>query len=401
VPRALALPILVGLALISGCGRDSYPDDLDYPVRSGVMVTAAPTPPNPPTAFDTPGELDELLDGADKIDEKVTKNLDASINPEERAEYQKALDALFGKPAAPLVGEIPDNVRDDLQLQPERLALGSKLYRRHCLHCHGLTGDGRGPTAPWVNPHPRDYRRGIFKFGSTSQPYGEVRKPRRADLVRTLQEGIDGTSMPSFRLLPDDEIQALVSYVMHLSIRGQAEFNTMRDELTTGIDEGETIQSTLAKHTKTIARYWWEASFAKDGDKPKYGIEPGAYQTPSGKDGWDRSVRNGYRLFVTSGPSSASCISCHKDFGRSSPLSYDEWGTIIRPADLTLGVYRGGRRPIDLYYRIHSGINGSGMTAFRDALKPEEIWDLVNFLQALPYPQMLPREIRARVYAEP
>jgi mono/diheme cytochrome c family protein len=390
---------LLGLSLLAGCS-DTYPENLTYPVRSGIMIVAAPTPPNPPTQFDRPGEMDALVrDIAQEMEAKrqaFNLNKDLADAP---AQYQGPLDKVFGTPAHPTVNGIEDAVRNDLQLQPEKLALGSKLYRQHCLHCHGLTGDGRGPTASWVNPHPRDYRRGIFKYSSSSQPYGVARKPRRQDLLRTLQEGLDSTSMPSFRLLPADEQEALVSYVIHLSIRGEAELNTMVDQLN-GFDEGENVTTTLAKHTKNITRYWWESSFAKDGDKLQYAIEPGPYPNYTAEQK-RASVQNGFRLFVTSGPTSASCISCHKDYGRQSPLSFDEWGTIVRPLDLTAGIYRGGRRPIDVYYRIHSGINGSGMTAFKDALKAEEIWDLVNFLQALPYPQMLPDEIRSRVYSEP
>jgi mono/diheme cytochrome c family protein len=58
---------------------------------------------------------------------------------------------------------------------------------------------------------------------------------------------------------------------------------------------------------------------------------------------------------------------------------------VVRPANLTLGVYRGGRRPIDLYWRIHVGIPGSNMPANYPALNSEQIWDVVNFLQVLPY----------------
>ena len=45
------------------------------------------------------------------------------------------------------------------------------LYREHCAHCHGITGDGVGPTATFLNPYPRDYRKGQFKFKST--PVGQ------------------------------------------------------------------------------------------------------------------------------------------------------------------------------------------------------------------------------------
>jgi hypothetical protein len=44
---------------------------------------------------------------------------------------------------------------------------GYSLYRLHCLHCHGVSGAGDGPTAPFLYPRPRDYRKGLFKFTST------------------------------------------------------------------------------------------------------------------------------------------------------------------------------------------------------------------------------------------
>ncbi|RAP55342.1 hypothetical protein [Pseudomonas aeruginosa] len=76
---------------------------------------------------------------------------------------------------------------------------------------------------------------------------------------------------------------------------------------------------------------------------------------------------------------------------------------MVRPADLTTGLYRGGRRPIDLYWRIAGGIPGSGMAAFGDRLnqeadkfkkgagkegKVQSPWDMVKFLEILPYQQM-------------
>src|SRR5207302_7364718 len=124
-----------------------------------------------------------------------------------------------------------DDAKEQLKLDDATLADGSQLYRRHCLHCHGLAGDGHGPTAPWVNPHPRDYRAGKFKFLSVmgENPGDKERKPTRADLVRTLKQGIEGTSMPTFGLLPEKELNALVSYVIHLSLRGEVEYQIFRE----------------------------------------------------------------------------------------------------------------------------------------------------------------------------
>ena len=111
---------------------------------------------------------------------------------------------------------------------PVPIAGGRALYQRHCLHCHGLEGNGRGPTGYWVNPHPRDYRQGAFKFTSSAQDLG-VRKPRREDLRHVIVQGIEGTSMPSFGLLPPADVDAIISYVIHLSLRGEVEYQTMKD----------------------------------------------------------------------------------------------------------------------------------------------------------------------------
>ena len=87
------------------------------------------------------------------------------------------------------------------------------------MHCHGISGDGAGPTAAFLNPYPRDYREGWFKFKSTKLPD----RPTAANLMRTLHEGISGTAMPSFKLMPEIDRDALVEYVRYLSIRGETE----------------------------------------------------------------------------------------------------------------------------------------------------------------------------------
>jgi YD repeat-containing protein len=129
---------------------------------------------------------------------------------------------------------------------------------------------------------------------------------------------------------------------------------------------------------------WWLTAQTKL-IKPE---PPPAFQTEAQKEKFmQESVKRGFDLFVKPGP--ASCISCHTDFGRQSEYKYDAWGTIVRPVDFTRGIFHGGRRPIDLFWRIHSGIKGAGMTAFSTSLKDSDIWDIVNFLQMVPYPNML------------
>ena len=57
----------------------------------------------------------------------------------------------------------------------------------------------------------------------------------------------------------------------------------------------------------------------------------------------------------------------------------------VVPRNLRHGVYRGGRRPLDLYYRIYAGINGAPMPAAKGAVSPEDIWHIVNYVRSLPY----------------
>ena len=81
----------------------------------------------------------------------------------------------------------------------------------------------------------------------------------------------------------------------------------------------------------------------------------------------------------------ANCASCHGDTGKGDGPSAegfdDGWGYPIAPRDLTTGVFRAGSSPADLYRSIATGINGTPMPSFSGSLSPEEIWDLVHFVQ--------------------
>jgi mono/diheme cytochrome c family protein len=380
------------LLTISGCD-DQYPEDLQYPFREDSLVTA--TPETVPTRWDRPGELPRVFS---MLEERDVKNLlsplrdrnrdgDLILDAETRKEIKREIDKHFGTPREPGVGDDGSFEEEDqktlqearrvLKLDDETLAKGSALYRVNCLHCHGLTGNGRGPTAAWVNPHPRDFRQGVFKFTSTMG--GNERKPRREDLVRTVRMGVEGTAMPSFGLHSEDELEALISYVIHLSIRGEVEFRVIQYFM--GESPEESVQDEVNTWVKLAAGRWLASASAEKLIKPDPKVS-----YPLAEQERKASALRGYQLFRNTGD--AGCIGCHADYGRQGLLFFDEWGTIGRPADLTTGIYRGGRRPIDLYWRIHSGITPSKMPAFNNSLSTKDIWDIVNFVQVLPYPQM-------------
>jgi len=417
---------------LPGCGGDAH-SRTSYPVRTDPLLLDT-TVVGEQSRPETPGQLpltrpDDVRDpknplykdgnGTALFKGAAPKLLDPTRIPTaERTKFKKLLDSMFGSPNEPKVeltaddeanAEINASLRDELKLDPKTLTRGARLYRVHCAQCHGATGDGRGPAGRWLIPHPRDYRPGLFKFQSVDQN-SSPGKPRRADLYRTIELGLDGTSMPAFNLLSRDDLDALVSYVIHLSMRGEAEqstitaafrYNGETDTLEPGGDY--TTEEYLPLIAKQITGKWLAAQ--------QMPIEVGAYpyhtRDKNYHDEMRKSVQRGRAIFIAEEKlllqhfpeaekdgslpklKAASCIACHKDYGRQANWKLDVWGTMVRPADLTTGIYRGGRRPTDLYYRIHSGINGSGMLSdLGKNLTPGQIWDVVNFLRVLPDPKL-------------
>jgi mono/diheme cytochrome c family protein len=286
-----------------------------------------------------------------------------------------------------------NGVKADLKLDDPTLARGSVLYRRWCMQCHGLTGAGNGTQAIELAAMPRDYRQGIFKFITAFPTPGQQRKglspngkPRREDLKRTIRNGLDGSMMPAFSTLSEQELEDLISYVIHLSVRGETEFATMgRAMLPTEDDPdlvGPELEWLFVQNLLSVLDNWGLAA------RSPLPIPPERTRTDE-----DRllSAFRGYKFYNSA---EFGCAACHINYGREPALKWDLWGTVVQPRNLPLGVYRGGRRGEDLYARIYGGIYPSGMTAFHTTLatgpsypdRPDKIWNVVHFLQALADP---------------
>src|SRR5260221_12692430 len=88
----------------------------------------------------------------------------------------------------------------------------------------------------------------------------------------------------------------------------------------------------------------------------------------------------------------AACKECHGQDGRASTSELAEnltrkndWGDLNAPRNLTLGVFRGGSRPVDLFYRIKLGVAVSGMPAVSAQVTDEQVWYMVNYVMSLPH----------------
>ncbi len=85
------------------------------------------------------------------------------------------------------------------------LAQGAQLYREGCAVCHGLDGSGDTPTAATLQPRPADLRSAARMDAYTAY---------RAYNVLSL--GVEGTAMPEFPGLSEDERWALSFYALTL-----------------------------------------------------------------------------------------------------------------------------------------------------------------------------------------
>ncbi|MEZ6045807.1 MAG: cytochrome c [Planctomycetaceae bacterium] len=310
---------------------------------------------------------------------------------------------------AVVTGEFLPEPDSEVSIGGHELAKGKQLYMKHCLHCHGVSGDASGPTAKYLNPKPRDFRLGLFKFKSTQ--YSE--KPSHEDLVHIISEGIPGTYMPSFKLLAQEEKDSLVEYVRWLSIRGEiekrlidffeSEFSMLTFEETK--EEGEEALEDLETDFNDILvddlPDEWESIYEVIGRNWKRADNPAVLEKPTVARDEDsaESRARGQAHYIK------HCITCHGPLGygdgtetetyKTDPLTnvtyakpglYDSWGELVKPRNLRLGQFRGGRRPIDVFRRIKGGIPGTPMQAFSTALsEDEQIWDVVNYVLSLPH----------------
>lgn len=370
---------------LSDRSNSDYPPHLPFPSRTDRLVLKSPE--QIPLRLNEPGKLDADLAALDQIGGQTVDP--ATLPTNLRGTLDRYLKEAFATPSAPSLAvesELTSAV-SELGLTNDRLTTGGKIYRKHCQQCHGLPGDGRGPTGLWINPYPRDFRRGVFKFVSTEKAC----KPRHDDLLRTITEGLKGTAMPAFGLLPDSEREALAHYVTYLALRGQTEYHTLA---AIAIGDPLAVQdpNRFASHQLKQAVAEWQEAFS---------APPPPSEPPDGEPGsptHSEAVRRGYQLFTST--EKDACISCHGDFGRKPQLRYDVWGTIAKPANFTTPELKGGTRPIDVYHRIRGGIPAVGMPA-HPKLTDRQIWDLVRFVRSAPYPRELPPDVRASVYPNP
>ena len=104
---------------------------------------------------------------------------------------------------------------------------------------------------------------------------------------------------------------------------------------------------------------------------------------PSAPASTNESIALGKKLYEENG-----CVKCHGTLGRgdgpSAPTLTDDWGYPIRAADLAQSwTFRGGSSREDIFRTMSTGLNGTPMPSFLDALPPEQRWAITDFIVSL------------------
>jgi DMSO reductase family type II enzyme heme b subunit len=205
---------------------------------------------------------------------------------------------------------------------------GKALYDEFCMVCHGEKGEGKGPAARFLFPKPRDLTDGLFKVRST--PTGEP--PTDDDILFIIKNGMPGSAMPSLSELSEKEMRSIVGYVKEL---------------------GDIIE------------------------EPEYIIRPGIQPAVT-----PQLIAKGKEVYKE-----MKCWECHgnegKGDGQKAKELKDDWKQPAPPNAFTMGIYKGGGTPSDVYLRFTAGMDGSPMPSYEDVLKDEERWALVFYTLSL------------------
>ncbi|MBI4314273.1 MAG: c-type cytochrome [Candidatus Omnitrophica bacterium] len=212
---------------------------------------------------------------------------------------------------------------------PADLDAGKEAYVANCARCHGDLGDGKGPDAQRMIPRPRDFTTGTYKFRTTASGT----PPTDEDLFHTISYGLAGTRMLGWEGLNEETRHNLVAYIKGLS--------------------------------------------------PKF-TESAPQPVDIGKDpGKKADLARGKQLYADLG-----CAACHGALGRANGPSaaalVDDWNQPARPANFAhKWTLRAGGEPKEIVTRLATGVDGTPMPSYIDAVPVEDLWHLAYYLHSI------------------
>ena len=255
--------------------------------------------------------------------------------------------------------------------RPKNVALveqGRASYKTYCIGCHGEAGDGNGEAAKFFYPKPRNFVLAEYKFSSTRSGL----LPTDDDLRRTIRNGLRGSAMPPFDLLPETTIDGLIAYIKSFSSKW-----TERDPAkpVPQVDDPYLGEKDLSA---AIAR----GELIYHGYATCWNCHPSYVASEK---------INAYRTALGNGTYETFRDHLHQSVGKDNTQ-----GELIYPPDFRRDYVRAGMSTKDLYRSIAAGITGTAMPTWVDAMalpavkegdpprvQPEDLWAIAYYVQSL------------------
>ncbi len=218
---------------------------------------------------------------------------------------------------------------------------GKQTYETHCAGCHGDKGDGLGAAARFLHPKPRNFITAKYKFSSRRS--GNL--PTDEDLFHTITYGLRGSSMPGWKLLPERQRWAVVSYIKTFSdaweqVEPGSPIPIVEDPYPTSMDKADAIARGEAVY-HGIAQCWT--------------CHPAYVSTDK---------INEYRKQMELPESTAFREDIDKSVARISSL-----GQLIYVPDFKRDYVKAGNDVRTLYKSISAGITGTAMPTWVDSIE--------------------------------
>ena len=207
--------------------------------------------------------------------------------------------------------EIRDEVIDFAEPRDEeQLELGADIYQQECFACHGDDGRADVPGAQ-TDPPARDFHDDPDQWTNGTSPFA---------IFETLDQGIEGTAMPGFGYLDEEELWAMVHYVREEFIPAENLAEVTEEEIDAVC---RTLSAPPAPEPIPVNR---AAEFlAQDADTERM-LQLLGYGDPLVHV--DADTERGQQLFQQ------SCASCHGDeaigpYGKFPPYMQIEAGDLV------------------------------------------------------------------------
>lgn len=312
------------------------------------------------------------------------------------------------------------------------LEKGRKAYMHYCYACHGVEGDGKGPSSYGLRPPPRDFRLQEYKFAAVKDGL-----PNDWDFMRIIRGGLHGSAMLEWDI-PESELALIVDFIKTFPPRP--------------CDRGtEPVEGTFASKEEYAAakKSFDEQNKKCDDEAATYpNGKPNAFQgrlgldkalAASGRkmdlklikstgepirvpevDPWAGKIEQALQVGKELYHLRAQCVSCHPGYitkqefatlmKTDQPTFRDDlyfstvivaaknsYGVNIMPPDFTMNPLRSIRSrerdannqwvqldPVrELWRLIASGIGGTGMPSWKDSITDDEIWALAHYIKSL------------------